>query len=134
MKRIIGIFFICLICSNNRPKAQSISMSADSVKLLLCKQWESKYILLGGSKIAMTPGQQIYYDFKSNNTYLLYDSHDSAKTAGTWSFDPKKKLIVLMIKGKHDFITSLKEGECVQRVQTEKGTPETKIVFKIKRT
>jgi hypothetical protein len=107
-------------------------MSVDSVKLLLCKQWEMNYILLGGAKIAATPGQHLYYDFKPDNTFLISDSPATAKSAGTWSFDPKKKLIVLMINGKHDFITSLKVGECVQLVQTEKGTPETKMVFKIK--
>lgn len=109
-------------------------MSADSVKLLFCKQWEMNYILLGGTKIGTTPAQKIYYDFKADNTFLTYDSHGSAKTAGTWSFDSKKKLIVLMINGKHDFITSLKAGECIQLVETEKGTPQTKIVYKIKGT
>jgi hypothetical protein len=134
MKRIIGCLFICLICSSNHSKAQSITMSPDSVRLLLCKQWEMNYFLLGGAKIGTAPGEKIYFDFKPDNTFLTYDSHGSAKTAGTWSFDPKKKLIVLMINGKHDFITSLKDGEYEQLVQTEKGTPETKIVYKIKGT
>jgi hypothetical protein len=132
MKRIIGCLLICLIGSNNRSKAQSITMSPDSVRLLLCKRWAMNYILLGGTKIGATPGQEIYFDFKPDNTFLTYDRHGGAKTAGTWSFDQKKKLIVLMINGKHDFITSLKDGEYVQLVQTEKGTPETKIVYKIK--
>jgi hypothetical protein len=131
MKKNIGFLFICIICSRTHLLAQKISMSADSETTLLCKQWEMSYMLLGEQKIGMSPGAgQLFYDFKNDNTFLTYDNQGSEKTKGAWSYDQKKKIILLMVNGKHDIIISLKDGEYVQKVETAKGAQEIKIVYK----
>ena len=109
-------------------------MPADNVSALLCKQWEMSYTLLGDQKVDMStsPGH-VYYDFKPDNTFLISDNRSSKKTKGTWTYDPQKKIILLVVNGKHDIIVSLKDGEFIQKVETAKGTPEIKIGYKIRK-
>ena len=108
-------------------------MPADSVAILLCKNWERSYMLLGKQKIDMSSAAgQTNYDFRTDNTFLTYDNHGSEKIKGTWIYDQTKKIILLIVNGKHDIIIALKNGEYVQRVETEKGTQEIKIIYKIR--
>jgi hypothetical protein len=133
MKNYLPFIFIILILSGTHVSAQTISMSADSVTILLCRQWEQSYVLFGGQKIATTPeSMKVYHDYKPNHTLLISNNKDSTKIKGTWNYDPKNKVIVLMINGKHDIIVSLTDGEYVQEIETAKGAPETKIVYKPK--
>ena len=131
MKKTNYFLLIFSIASIAHAKAQTISMSADSVSILLCRQWERNYLLLGKQKISTGPGEaNVFTDFKPDHTYLLCDNNGGDTTKGTWSYDPVKKLILLMIRGKHDIITSLKDGEYIQRIETAKGTQDINIVYK----
>jgi hypothetical protein len=131
MKKFLSFLLISFIFSGSQIFAQTISMSADSVAVLFCRQWEQSYVLLGGQKIG-TAGDQmkVYHDYKQDHTLIISNNQDSTKIEGTWNYDPKKKMIILMINGKHDIIVSLSAGEYVQKIETPNGATETKIVFK----
>jgi hypothetical protein len=131
MKNWIPFLFIILTLFATQVSAQTISMSADSVAIQFCRQWEQSYVLFGGQKIGTAAGlMKVYHDYKPDHTLLISNNQDSTKIIGTWNYEPKKKIIILIINGKHDVIVSLRDGEYVQKIETPKGATETKIVYK----
>jgi hypothetical protein len=131
MKRVFLFLFISLFVPSIHISAQTISMPADSVSILLCRTWEMSYTIMGGQRIPMSPqSPTIVHDYLPDHTFVIYNNPDSIAAKGTWSYDPTKKIIILMVKDKHDIIVSLDRTEYVQKVETAKGTPEIKIVYK----
>ena len=136
MQKIIFSCLVALIASGSTLIAQNITISQDSIQTLLCKKWEADYSLMGGMKIGRAPNApEMNYEFNKDKTFLLTSNNPKDKTKGTWSYDPKKKLIKLTITGGAPAnIISLKEDEFIMVVDTKKATPddpmEIKIVFK----
>lgn len=93
---------------------------------------------MGGMKIERIPGAtEINYEFNKDNTFLMTSNDPKDRTKGTWSFDPKKKIIRLTINGNSKMnIISIKEGELIMLADTKEATPgdpmELKLYYKIK--
>ncbi|MBI1782221.1 MAG: hypothetical protein HYR66_12785 [Sphingobacteriales bacterium] len=138
MKKIICLCIIALIASNSSIFGQNINISEDSITTLLCKKWEINYVIMGGMKIERIPGAtEINYEFNKDKTFLMTSDDPKDKTKGTWSFDPKKKIIRLTINGNSKMkIISIKEGELIMLADTKEATPgdpmEIKLYYKIK--
>ena len=126
MRKFIFIFFIALTVSGGSLFAQNITIPADSIPALLCKQWEVDYAIMGGMKIGRMPGAtEINYEFKKDKTVLITTNDRKDVKKGTWSYDPKKKLIKVTVDGKSDTsITSLKDDELIMLVDTKNATPD----------
>jgi hypothetical protein len=138
MKKISLLFVVVLLLSNSPSFCQTINLSLDSVKTLLCKKWEMSYALMGEMKIEKRPGAiESSFEFNKDGTFVLMSSKDTKGTNGTWSYDKNMKLIKLLIGGKNNStIISLKEDEMILLADTKKATPddpmEIKVVYKIK--
>ena len=138
MKKIICIGIITLLMVSTESFGQTINLSADSIVTLLCKKWEVDYAIMGNEKIGRIPGAtEINYEFFKDKTFIMTSNDPTDKTKGTWTYDPKKKIIKLIINGKSNAtIISLKEGEFIELADTKEATPddpmEIKVVYKIK--
>ena len=126
MKKIIALCIIALTISGGSLFAQDITIPADSIPSLLCKKWEVDYAIMGGMKIGRMPGAaEINYEFRKDKTFILSGSDPKDSKKGTWSYDPKKKQIKLILDGKpSSIISSLKEGELIMLIDTSKATPD----------
>jgi hypothetical protein len=136
MKKFISICIVALTVSSTSSFAQNITIPLDSIQTLLCKKWEVDYALMGGMKIGRMPGaSEINYEFNKDKTFIMTSNDPKEKKKGTWSCDPKKKLIKLTVDGRSNTsIISLKEGEFVMLTDTKNATPddpmEIKLVYK----
>ena len=83
---------------------------------------------------------EINYEFYKDKTYLLTTNNPKSTKKGTWSYDPKKKIIGLTVPdGKNNAsITSLKKGELIILPDTKKATSndpmKMEIVFRIRKS
>jgi len=138
-KTLCFVIIIIFFFSNTRSFGQGINLSMDSITTLLCKKWEVDYSILGDMKLGRGPGApEINYEFKKDKTYLATSDDPKDNTKGTWSYDPKKKIIKLIQNGKSRMsIISLKEEELIMLADTSEATPDDtmniKLVFKIKK-
>lgn len=136
MKKLIPIFIIAFTISATSLFAQNIAIPVDSINTLLCKNWDINYAMLGGMKIGKMPGvPEVSYAFAKDNSFIMSSNDPKDKKKGTWSYDPKKKLIKLTADGKSNTsIISLKEDEFIMLVDTKNATPddsmELKLVYK----
>lgn len=126
-----------LFCSAGSLLAQDITLSADSVQTLLCRKWEVDYAVVDGMNIGRMPGApEINYEFLKDKTFMMFSNDPKDRTKGTWSYDPKKKLVQLLLNGRKDTqVVSLKEGEFVMLADTRNVFPDAppiQMVFKIK--
>ncbi len=123
---LLASLFFCF--SGN---AQSIDLSVDRVKSLLCKKWINEYDIYGEQKIYNGKGvSNTYYEFKKDNTFLTYTDTSNDRIVGTWEYIPEKKMIKFGAKGKVDTVFSLEENKIVTQVKVAEGTPLTFLVFK----
>lgn len=126
MRKYILSGIIGLLCSSQSLFAQNINGTLDSIQTLLCKQWEVDYVLMGGMKIGRMPGAaEINYEFNKDKTFFMTSDDPNDKAKGTWSYDPKKKLIKLTLNGgTNSNIVSLKEGELVMLLEANAAVPD----------
>jgi len=121
MKRIIKTLCISiaiLFFSNSSSFGQTITVSEDSVKTLLCHKWGIERITLLGQDMS-TEGHTMTYEFFKDNTYQ-WVFHNKTEM-GTWTYDPENKYIHL--KAKKDnliYIIALKDGEFEKSVNGDK--------------
>lgn len=138
MKKIAVIVCTPFLLLTLRSQGQNIILSNDSITKLLCKKWEVDYAMMGNEKIGRGPGApEINYEFKKDKTYLATSNDPKDNIKGTWSYDPKKKLIKLIQNGKSNMsIISLKEEELIMLADFGDVTPDDpmaiKLVYKIK--
>jgi hypothetical protein len=138
MKKTICACSITFLLSGSVAFGQNINLPNDSIATLLCKKWEVDYAIMGGLKIGRIPGaNEINYEFRKDNTFLMTTNDPKEKTKGTWSYDSKKKLIKLIINSKSNTsIISLKQDEFILLADTKETMPgdpmEIKLVYKTK--
>jgi hypothetical protein len=64
MRKLISSCIIALTVPCTSLLAQNITIPADSIQMLLCKNWEVDYAIMGGMKIGRMPGgKQIKLSF-----------------------------------------------------------------------
>jgi hypothetical protein len=136
MGRFVSFCIIALTVSGGSLFAQNISIPFDSIQTLLCKKWEVDYAVMGGMKVGRMPGaEEINYEFNKDRTFIISGKDPKEKKKGTWSYDPKKKLIKLTVDGRNSTsIISLTENEFVMLADTKTATPDDptdiRIVYK----
>src|SRR5215831_6420720 len=115
MKKIFKAAIVISFFHCSKAFSQTIILPLDSVKILLCKKWQLDYFLVGSSKAKILPGTtEANYEFKKDGTFIETKSDDSREGRGTWSYDPGKKLILMIGNGNDSSrIISLKEGELI---------------------
>ncbi|MBS1667752.1 MAG: hypothetical protein JST58_10275 [Bacteroidetes bacterium] len=138
MKNTITLCIIGLLFSSNFLFGQTKSSHEDSLSNLLCKKWEVDYMLLGTKKITSLPNaEEINYVFNKDRSLVMMGRDSRGRTKGKWSYDRRKKIIKLTIKGKtNTVVASLNENELVLLADSsnasDKDLPEIKFVYKIK--
>jgi hypothetical protein len=137
MKKIHSFTILGILLSGSSLFAQNINISADSISTLLCKKWELDYALMGGMKIQRMPGAtEMNLEFNKDKTFIKTGKDPKDKTKGAWSYDPKKKQIMMKVSGKSIEIISLKEDQFVMLADTKEATPddptEIRLVYKLK--
>ncbi len=135
--RCIGFALIGILSQTNLY-AQQVNVQPDSLKKILCKKWEINYVLMGAARIGRMPGaSNLIYEFKPDNTFIFIQGEPKDNVKGKWDFDPEKKLIRLLAKGKSNTtIISLIPEELIISADMKNTTPsdaeDMKMVFKIK--
>ena len=130
---VLAFIFFC-----NSTSAQDVNGPIESIQTHLCKNWEVDYVLMGGMKIGRMPdATEINYQFNKDKTFFMTSDDPIDKTKGTWSYDPKKKLIRLTLNGKSSSsVVSLKNDELVMIAEpngaTPEDLPEMRMIFKPK--
>jgi hypothetical protein len=114
-------------------------MPADKdIKSMLCRGWETDYALMGSTRVDRVQAiGNFVYQFKNNNTYLLYDSAHRSKYDGAWVYNSDKKEVDLYLKGRiRGRIISLHENKLIMIVgqarNTGEGESEIRVVYKTK--
>ena len=116
MKKIFALILLLIsTASANELFAQTISMPADSVKELLCREWVFNYTLVDGQKMGAAPGAPtMNFEFKKDGTVLVPAAGQEQNLQGTWVYDAGKKLIRVTVNKQNRLtITSLKPNEIV---------------------
>jgi hypothetical protein len=124
MKKIIILPFISIIFSASHLVAQNIELSPDSLSTLLCKKWQMNYVMMDGMKIERGAGApETNFEFKKDKTYSMTDNKKNSGK-GTWTYDPKKKLVKLITNGKsYSSVIELTDAELVMFIDTREATP-----------
>lgn len=136
MKNLIITFTTSLFFST---AALGQEVKPDSIAAFLCKKWKTDYAIVGGEKIGSLPGwSDSNYEFSKDRTYVITENGLRAITRGLWTYMPQKKMIRLVVNGKHVAdIVSLKNEQFVllpnlKDVPPGEPTSSIKIVFKVK--
>ena len=109
MKKMFYLLTALFFLSKPTSFGQTISISQDSVNMLLCHKWDIKSITMGGQQINSS-GETVTYQFFKDSNFTR--TTDKKTENGVWSYEQDKKWIHLKIKKKtHIYIMSLKEGE-----------------------
>jgi len=124
MKKIIILPFISIIFYASHLVAQNIELSPDSLSTLLCKKWQMNYVMMDGMKIERGAGApETNFEFKKDKTYSMTDNKKNSGK-GTWTYDPKKKLVKLITNGKsYSSVIELTDAELVMFIDTREATP-----------
>ena len=89
-------------------------------------------------KIERMPGAtEINFEFNKDKTFIKTSNDPKDKAKGTWSYDPQKKLIKIIVNGRNDMnIISLKEAQFIALFDTKEATPDDlskiHLVYKLK--
>lgn len=69
-----------------------IKTAADSIPVLLCKQWIADYAMIGNMKIDKLPGTATPdHQFNENKMVVISSNESKDKKTGTWSYDSIKR-------------------------------------------
>jgi hypothetical protein len=128
MKKNIIAISICLIAFNLTSLGQTIDLPRESITTLLCKEWVTDYEISKGVKKETTFWGSMNFKFKNDSTFSTTTNGVKGTYTGTWSYDPKNKLIQLTgIKNKTWSIISLKENELIMTADMNPGLPQDKM-------
>jgi len=138
MKKIFALILLLIsAASANELFGQTISMRADSVRELLCRQWVFDYTIVDGQKMGAAPGAPtINFEFKKDGTMLASAPSWQQNLDGTWVYDAGKKLIRVSLNKQRGTITSLKPNELFMMIDMKEATPRDPtpivMVYKVK--
>ena len=142
MKKIIAVCLLMLgICSSNLLAQGKIEPS-DNITKWLCQTWQFDYGEYNGKREDDNAGEMkgATFTFRPDKTFEIRYSVPgmSQSIAGTWKYDPIKKMIIGVIKHLHSApttldIISLSDTEMKSRFSTyESGTEKfAYIIYKI---
>lgn len=95
--RFIKIFFLCTFALfTGKTFCQNIDVPEDSIKTILCKQWEVDYAMIGNTKTSRLPGAtEINFAFFPDGSFVMTSDNPTETTKGTWRYIRKTKSVTI---------------------------------------
>jgi hypothetical protein len=102
MKKIIAVCLLTLVICSTNLLAQGRIEPSDNIAKWLCHTWQFDYGEFNGKREEDNAGEMkgARFIFKTDKTFeLRYSTPEmSQSVAGTWKYDPLKKMIFATIK------------------------------------
>ncbi len=136
MKKIIGIIAVCIGMSSGMF-AQDIDMTSAELSLVLCKQWDIEYAMMGSMKIGQAPGAKDF-DLKFNADGSCDMISDTKTERGTWEYDASNDWVDISVNGTNTSrVRSVSSEKLVLKLvkggNDPQGLPSVEIHFKPKK-
>ena len=138
MRKTIGFLLVFGILGLNSFSQEAGLPPGKDIKSVLCRGWETNYALMGATRVDRVQAiGNFAYQFKTNNTYMLYDYAHHSKYDGAWVYDRDKKEVDLYLNGRiRGRIISLRNTELIMIVGRTKniaeGPDEIRVIYKPK--